>query len=71
MEKTLETGMAVKVQVAANSPFLSCVWWPKGEVTGKVQKLFKNGQVAVAVDQLYVAGGDNKRTLHFNRSELV
>jgi len=48
----------------------NCQWWPAGEVRGTIQKIFKNGQIAVAVDQLFMAGGDEKRTLHFSAAEL-
>jgi hypothetical protein len=34
-------------------------------LTGTVQKVFKNGKVAVAVDQLPNRGGDGKKTIHF------
>lgn len=34
-------------------------------LTGIVQKVFKNGQVAIAVDQLRNNSEDGRRTLHF------
>jgi hypothetical protein len=40
-------------------------------LTGTVQKVFKNGKVAVAMDQLPMRGGDGKRTIHFDGANVV
>ena len=60
-----------KVQITDKSAFDTCMWWPAGIVTGTVQKVFKNGFVAVAVHQLPLAGGDGLRTLHIKRHQLI
>jgi ABC-type cobalt transport system substrate-binding protein len=67
----MEPGTRVTITLPAKSPFLKCIWFPKsGEVTGTVQKCFKNGLVAVAVDQIGNASTDGRRTLHFSRDHL-
>lgn len=39
-----------KVVIAVNRGPHTC--WPEGRITGEVRKVFKNGMVSVAVDQL-------------------
>lgn len=45
-------------------------WIPVGTLTGTVQKLFKNGKIAVAVDQIGNQSEDGKHTMHFSRARL-
>lgn len=69
---TLEAGQKVQIVIADDSPLHGCVWWPKGEITGTVQKIFKNGKVAVAVHQIRNEAksktADGYKTLHFGNS---
>jgi hypothetical protein len=66
----LNPGVKVTVIPTEQSGLLNCKWWPKGTVTGTVTKVFKNGKVAVAVDQLRNFSEDGLRTLHFDQSDL-
>lgn len=68
----MNSGDKVRIVLAADADLLRTAWWPKGETTGTIQKVFKNGKVAVAVHQLRNVwdGGDGLRTLHFRRENL-
>jgi hypothetical protein len=84
--QNLTPGTKVRIIVSANSPFLACAWWPTTaerdgrfgsvwvrratEVTGTVQKVYKNGSAAVAVDQIRNASEDGLKTLSFKVTEL-
>lgn len=58
-------GCKVSVTVPQDAPLLRTAWWPKEKiVTGTVQKIFKNGLVAVAIDQLGNRSEDGKHTIH-------
>jgi len=63
----VEVGQKVEIIVPDGHVLYSTAWWPKKgvRVTGTVQKLFKNGKVAVAVDQLRNRSEDGKHTCHF------
>lgn len=39
------------------------IWWPKGLVTGTIQKLFKNGSGQVAIDQIKNRSEDGRKTM--------
>lgn len=73
MATRFESGRKVKITPSPGSGFTKCVWWPKGEVTGTIQKCFKNGTISVAVDQLKNLrdSGDGLRTLHFAAIDLA
>jgi len=68
----MQVGDMVRIIDADRGGFSKCLWWPTGQVTGTVQKIFKNGQVAVAIHQLRNVNdsGDGLRTLHFRLSDL-
>jgi hypothetical protein len=69
---TLAVGANVKIMLPPDSPFLQTKWWPKaGEVTGTVQKVFKNGRVAVAVHQIANSSGDGCYTAHIEAGFLI
>lgn len=68
--RKLAPGDKVQIIPTPGGDFERCAWWPKGTVTGTVQKVFKNGKVAVAVDQLRNWGGDGLKTLHFDQKDL-
>jgi hypothetical protein len=65
---SIQVGQKVEIKNALPQP------WFKKEypefLTGKVEKVFKNGNVAVAVDQLQNRSEDGKRTIHFPSSLL-
>ena len=67
-----QPGAKVRINVPEDDSLRQTKWYPKGEVTGTVQKVFKNGKVAVAVDQLRNVqdSGDGLRTLHFHRDHV-
>lgn len=67
----MEVGSKVRIQVPADHAVLTTSWFPKSGATGTIQKMFKNGTVAVAVDQLRNGSDDGKVTLHFSRQYLV
>lgn len=84
--QNLTPGTKVRIVVSENSPFLACAWWPttaerdgrfgsvwvrrSDEVTGTVQKVFKNGSANVAVDQIRNGSDDGLKTLSFKVVEL-
>jgi hypothetical protein len=71
-EPGLKVGERVAIVIPEASILYNTAWWPKtGPVTGTVQKVFKNGKVAVAVDQLHNWGGDGLRTMHFQADDIV
>jgi len=61
-----------RVKVTDDGIFAKADWYPKGRATGTVQKVFKNGKVAVAIDQLRQIhdSGDGLRTLHYPSRSL-
>lgn len=59
----VSSGSKVDVSLPDDSPFLQTKWYPKGPVTGVVQKVFANGNVSVAIDQLRNMSSDGRRTL--------
>ncbi len=67
----MNAGDKVKIVLPADADLFKTVWWPKdGNTTGIVQKVFKNGKVAVAVDQLPNRSRDGRATMHFDANEL-
>lgn len=66
----MKQGDKVSIKVAEGSGFLKCVWWPKGDVTGLVEKVYKNGKVSVAVDQIKNRSADGRRSLNFKLSDV-
>jgi hypothetical protein len=65
---SIQVGQKVEIKNTLPQP-----WFKKAYpefLTGKVEKVFKNGNVAIAVDQLHNRSEDGKRTIHF-RSELI
>jgi hypothetical protein len=62
----MNIGQKVTIHAPADSSLARYAkWWPKGVLTGTVQKLFKNGKVAVAVDQLPNNSDDGCKTMNF------
>jgi hypothetical protein len=68
----LKVGDKVHIILADGHPLFTTQWWPRQgvETTGTVQKVFKNGKVAVAVHQLRNRSEDGCHTLHFTPSEM-
>lgn len=66
----MQVGDKVKIVLNDNDPLYGTVWWPKGQVTGVVQKIFKNGKVMVAIDQLPNRSDDGKSSMNFPANEL-
>jgi hypothetical protein len=66
-------GETVQIVIDDDSPLYTTKWWPKhGQpVTGTVQKIFKNGNVAVAIHQIRNFSEDGLHTMHFPISEVV
>jgi hypothetical protein len=46
-------------------------WIPAGPLTGTVQKVFKNGKVAVAIDQIRNGSADGLHTLNVPRARII
>lgn len=68
---SLAVGDTVRIAIPADHDLMTTQWWPKtGATTGTVQKLFKNGQIAVAVHQLRNRSADGFRTLQFSAESL-
>ncbi len=65
---TLKAGDKVRIILKDNADLWRTDWWPKRgiETTGTVQKLYKNGKVAVAVHQLRNNSEDRCHTLRFD-----
>lgn len=62
----IEVGFKVIITVPEGHSLRRTAWWPKsGIATGTVERLFKNGKVAVAVDQVGNFSADRKWTGHF------
>lgn len=59
-----------KVRITTTEWLAQCQWWPKEGATGTVQKVFKNGKVAVAVDQVKNRSEDGCWTGHFKAAQL-
>lgn len=70
MSNNLTPGTRVEIRVAADHSLHLCQWWPEGVVTGTVEKVFKNGNVAVAVERIRNLSADGLKTLHFKATEL-
>lgn len=72
MTTTYQIGERVLVEYPADHVLFTTKWWPKfGEtVTGTVQKVFKNGRVAVAIDQLPNRSEDGKSTMNVPAEHL-
>lgn len=69
--QALEIGTVVRVEVPADDPLMTTSWWPKaGPVFGTVERVFKNGRVAVAVHDLHNFSDDRMKTLHIERHFL-
>jgi hypothetical protein len=68
---TLEAGERVQIVIAEDHPLNSTTWFPRGEVFGIVQKVFKNGKVAVAVEGVRNQSADGLLTMHFESPEIV
>jgi hypothetical protein len=68
----MQVGTRVEVRLPDDSDLYECRWWPRRgvRITGTVQKVFRNGKVAVAVDQLRNRSEDGCGTMHFLRDRL-
>ena len=69
---TFNVGDKVRIELAEDADLYRTQWWPKRgvEVTGTVQKVYKNGKVAVAIDQLRNRSEDGKHTMHMRPESL-
>lgn len=68
----LQVGERVEFRIPDDHALHTTQWWPKtGPVTGTVQKVYKNGNVAVAVDQLRNLSADGLYTLHISAGYLT
>jgi len=70
MKTPLQVGQTVRIVIPEGHDLLTTTWWPRGENTGTVQKLFKNGKVAVAVHRLRNRSEDGFTTINFSRDHL-
>ena len=48
-----------------------CRWIPQHPQTATVQKIFRNGLVAVALHEVYAAGKDGMKTIHVSPQDLA
>lgn len=63
-------GDVVKFHKSLSPGHAQCVWIPDN-ATCDVQRLFKNGDVAIALHDVYAAGKDNRKTVHVPLSSLT
>lgn len=72
MNATNEIKIGTKVEVALtpDAPLCQTAWWPTGTVTGTVQKIYKNGTVLVAIDQIRNGSQDRKKSMNFSATDL-
>lgn len=71
MSATFRPGDRVTIIPTEGSAILSAKWFPtSGRATGVVERTFKNGKVAVAVDQVRNFSDDGRWTGHFLASEV-
>ena len=73
IHKPEQTMIVVNQQVTLNN-CLPPNWFKKGFpllLTGKVTKVFKNGNFAVSVNELPNRSDDGKRTMHFSAEDLA
>lgn len=67
----IQIGSRVLVVLPEDAPLRGTQWYPKGEVTGEVQRIFKNGTAAVAIDQIRNSSADGRHELHLRLEYLV
>lgn len=66
----LRIGTKVSITTPPDADVLKTKWWPKGQVTGTIQKLYKNGNAAVAIDQIRNFSADGLHTMNIPTSWL-
>ena len=72
MNATFQVGQRVEIRIPADHCLHGTAWWPKqGPVTGTVQKVFKNGKVAVAIDQIWNKSEDHRHTINWSSLECL
>lgn len=59
-----------KVNFTVCPRWKACQWLKKDVEPATVQKVFKNGDVAIALHDVYAAGKDGRRTIHVKPSTL-
>lgn len=66
MTTTFAIGQKVQIEAPEGAALYTTAWWPKfgTKVTGTVQRIFKNGNIAVAVDQLPNRSDDMRKTMN-------
>lgn len=68
--RALTAGTRVKIAPAEH--WFRCLWFPKCDITGEVEKVNQGGGVHVAVDQLPESGHQHgRRTLLFSPAEVA
>lgn len=67
----MEAGTKVRIEAPVDAAIRTTQWWPQGTVTGTVQKTFKNGNIAIAIDQLQNRSDDGRRTMNIPATWLV
>lgn len=66
----MEKGTSVRIVLSEGHALLTTKWFPKTGATGTVERVFKNGRVAVAVNEVRNFSNDGLKTLHFEASEV-
>lgn len=68
-----QVGDRVEIRIPDDHDLYRTEWWPKKgtRVTGTVQKLFKNGKIAIAIDQLGNKSEDRKHTINWRSIECL
>ncbi len=66
----MNAGDTVQFHKQLSPGHAKCIWIKDAEKC-TVQKLFKNGDVAVALHDVYAAGKDNRRTIHVPAHSLT
>jgi hypothetical protein len=73
MTTNLTVGQKVEIRIPDDHCLYTTAWWPKRgvQVTGEVQKIFKNGKVAVAVDQVKNKSEDRRHTMNWESTDCL
>ena len=69
---SLRVGRTVEIRIPEGHVLNRTAWWPKsGKVTATVQKVFRNGKVALAIHQIRNSSADGCHTLNWSSLEYL
>jgi hypothetical protein len=65
-------GEIIRIEMTADNQFNRCVWFPKGtHVMATVERVFKNGKLAVALHGTRNRSDDGRITVHLSPGDIV